>query len=284
MENIASLLRTGEAELAAAEIPEARREAALLLAAAIGCEGTFLIAHPEYVPEAGSRARYQDFTARRAAREPFHYIVGRKEFFGLEFLVSPSVLIPRPETEMLVERGIESLRDAREPRFCEVGVGSGCISVSILVNVTDAVGVGLDISEPAIEVARQNAGLQAVEGRFDLRRSDVLAGLGRDETFDLIVSNPPYVPAGDIEGLQAEVRDHEPHIALSGGQDGLAVVRKLIADSPKFLKPGGTLMIEFGFSQSEAVIGMFAADIWSTAVAETDLQGIPRIVKAVLNR
>ena len=112
----------------------------------------------------------------------------------------------------------------------------------------------------------------------------MLAGLGRDETFDLIVSNPPYVPAGDIEGLQAEVRDHEPHIALSGGQDGLAVVRKLIADSPKFLKPGGTLMIEFGFSQSEAVIGMFAADIWSTAVAETDLQGIPRIVKAVLNR
>ena len=282
METIASLLRSGEAELAAAEIPDARREASSLLAAALECDRAFLIAHPEHVPETRSRKRYFDHISRRSRREPFHYITGKKEFYGLEFTVTPAVLIPRPETEMLAEHAIKLLRNIEKSRFCEVGVGSACISVSVLANVTRASGVGLDISEPAIEVATQNVLRHDIGSRFELRVSDVFAGLRPAEKFDLIVSNPPYVPVGDIDGLQPEVRDHEPIVALTGGEDGLSVVRRLIADSPPFLKPGGTLMFEIGFSQAGAVLQMFAPDIWSSAGTETDFQGIPRIVTARL--
>src|SRR5687768_13443800 len=129
MENIDSLLRAAEAELEAAGIPDARREASSLLAAALECDKAFLIAHPEHVPETRSREQYFDQIARRAGREPFHYITGKKEFYGLEFTVTPAVLIPRPETEMLVERAIELLREREKPRFCEIGIGSACISV-----------------------------------------------------------------------------------------------------------------------------------------------------------
>jgi release factor glutamine methyltransferase len=283
MESIALLLRTGEAELELAGVPDARREASSLLAAALGSDRTFLIAHPDHVPDTGHKEQYLDYLARRSRREPFHYIIGKKEFYSLEFAVTPAVLIPRPETEMLVERSIGILRDIANPAFCEVGIGSGCISVSILANVSNAVAVGMDISEAATEIARQNIKRHGVGDRCELRRSDVLSGLFRGEMFDLIVSNPPYVPAGDIDGLQAEVRDHEPYIALSGGKDGLKVVRKLVEDSPNFLKPGGILMFECGFSQSQEVLQMFASHIWSSAAVESDLQGIPRIVTARLN-
>jgi len=282
MESIASLLRTGEVELEGAGIPDARREASSLLVAALECDRAFLIAHPEHVPETPSRERYFDHISRRAKREPFHYITGKKEFYGLEFVITPEVLIPRPETEMLAERCIELLREIEKPRFCEVGVGSACISVAVLVNVSGASGVGLDISEPAIKVARQNVLRHEVGPRFELRSSDVVAGLRPFENFDLIVSNPPYVPAGDIDGLQPEVRDHEPFVALTGGEDGLSVVRRLIADSAPFLKPGGTLMFEIGFRQAEAVLEMFKPDVWSSVDTECDFQGIPRIVTARL--
>ncbi len=284
MENIASLLRAGEAELERAGVPEARREASSLLAAALGSDRTFLIAHPDRVPETGPKKRYLDLIARRAGREPFHYIIGKKEFYGLEFRVTPAVLIPRPETEMLVARSIECLQEFEAPRFCEVGVGTGCISVAILVNTSRATGIGLDISGPAIEIARQNAEYHDVGERIELRRSDLFAGLAPLEKFDLIVSNPPYVPEGDIENLQPEVRDHEPFIALTGGDDGLSVGRRLVGVSPSFLKPGGVLLFEFGFDQAEAVLREFGADVWASAETESDLQGIPRMVKAKLNR
>jgi len=280
MESIASLLRAGEAQLEAVGIPDAGREASSLLASALECDRAFLIAHPEQVAETRPRERYFHHISRRARREPFHYITGKKEFYGLEFTVTPAVLIPRPETEMLADRAIELLRNVEESRFCEVGVGSGCISAAVLVNVPSASGVGLDISEAAIEVARQNVLRHEVGYRFELRVSDVLAGVHSGEKFDLIVSNPPYVPAGDIEGLQPEVRDHEPIVALTGGEDGLSVVRRLIADSPPFLEPGGTLMFEIGFSQAEAVLEMFKPDVWLSAGTESDFQGIPRIVTA----
>lgn len=282
MENIASLLRAGETELDLAGVPDARREAASLLAAALGRDPTFLIAHPEHTPEKHLTELFLEFVTRRSRREPFHYLTGKKEFYGLEFTVTPAVLIPRPETEMLVERSIELLRELDRPVFCEVGVGSACISAAVLVNVPPAKAVGLEISEAAIEIARQNITFHGLDDRLELRRSDVFAGLGPDEKFDLIVSNPPYVPVDDINGLQPEVRDHEPLIALTDGDDGLAVVRRIVAGSASFLKPGGTLMFEIGFSQAGLVLGMFEPDLWDSAETENDLQGIPRIVAARL--
>ena len=282
MRDIASLLRFAEVALTDTGVPEARQEATSLLAAALERDRAFLIAHPEYEPEEGSRKRYLDFVTRRSHREPFHYITGKKEFFGLEFKVSPAVLIPRPETEILTEMSIELLRSVHAPRFCEVGIGSACVSVAILKNVPDASCVGLDISEDAIAMARENAETLGVTERLEIRRSDVLSGLAPDEKFDLIASNPPYVPIGDIDGLQPEVRDHEPFVALTGGEDGLAVVRRLIGGSPSHLKPGGTLMFEIGFSQAEKVLQMFDSHLWSSYAPENDLQGIPRCVTARL--
>jgi release factor glutamine methyltransferase len=284
MANVASLLDLGTETLRQAEIPEPRREASSLLELAIARDRTFIIAHPDHLPDSEQTSRYHEFINRRAAREPFHYIKGVKEFYGLDLAVSPAVLIPRPETEMLVERAVGLLAVMEKPVFCEVGVGSGCISVAILVNVPRAAGVGLEISEKAIEIAAGNAVAHSVASRFDLRRSDLFNGLAADEKFDLIVSNPPYVPAAAVSGLQPEVRDHEPREALTDGGDGLSIIRRLVAGSPRFLRPGGKLMFEFGMGQAEQVREMFPSDIWSKVLIESDFQGIPRTAAGILRR
>ena len=282
MENVATLVRSGADELDRAGIPDPRREAASLLELAIGRDRAFIIGHPEYEPNADLTSLYFEFIGRRATREPFHYIAGVKEFYGLEFSVSPAVLIPRPETEMLVERAISLLAARRRPRFCEVGVGSGCISVAILANVSEARATGLEVSADAIEVAGMNAIRNGVAGRFDLRESDLFAALSGDEKFDLIVSNPPYVPAEDLTGLQREVRDHEPRIALTDGKDGLSIIRRIVVGAAEFLRPDGVLMLEFGMGQAEPVRDMFPRDKWRSVVVENDLQGIPRMITADL--
>ncbi|MGD9562121.1 MAG: peptide chain release factor N(5)-glutamine methyltransferase [Pyrinomonadaceae bacterium] len=282
METVAQLLSAGADELDAADIPDARREASSLLELALGCDRTFVIAHPEFVPGSEARSLYAGYVSRRAAREPFAYIKGSKEFYGIDFAVSPAVLIPRPETEMLVERSVGLLSGTEAPAFCEIGTGSGCISIVILLNVREARSTALEISPEAIEVAESNARTHRVEARFEARQSDVFGSLGKDERFDLIVSNPPYVPAADIPGLQQEVRDHEPRAALTDGRDGLSVIRRIVGDSPQFLHPGGFLMFEFGMGQAEAVQSMFELSIWQSSAVEGDLQGIPRIVTAQL--
>jgi release factor glutamine methyltransferase len=251
---------------------------------ALGRARSFIIAHPEYQPDAASASRYREYVARRAGGEPFHYIKGAKEFYGLDFIVSPAVLIPRPETEMLVDRAMGLLSALTRPRFCEVGVGSGCISIAILAHVPEARAVGLEVSAQAIDIARANADANGVSARFDLRRSDIFASLRDDERFDLIVSNPPYIPAADLAGLQREVRDHEPRIALTDGADGLSIIRRLVDDAPRFLDPGGSLMFEFGMGQAEEVQAMFSPKLWRPAAVENDVQGIPRMVVADLGK
>lgn len=259
-------------------IPEPGREAPLLVALAIGKDRTFLIAHPEYELTSSEKTRLDDFAARRADREPFQYISGRQEFFGLEFDVSPDVLIPRPETEILVEKAIEILsQQASPPVFCEVGIGSGCIAVAILRNVESASAIGLDVSEKALETARTNARKHNVANRLSLQISSVYDAL-ESQKFDMIVSNPPYVPVADLESLQSEVRDFEPCVALTDGGDGLSIIRRVVADAPQFLKSDGHLLIEIGFNQSERVAEMFDPRLWHRPGFLPDLQGIPRIV------
>lgn len=283
MPTVAELLRAAEEALAENDIPEARREAASLLCVALDRDRSFPIAHPEYEVTAFEDETFHAIVRRRAEGVPFHYISGVKEFYGLDFSVSPAVLIPRPETEMLVERAIDILRPLSQPRFCEVGIGSGCVSIAILANLPQARAVGLEVSAEAIEIAQANADARDVASRFDIRGSDIFASLSEDERFDLIVSNPPYVPAADIAGLQREVREHEPRIALTDGGDGLSIIRRLVRGSPRYLKPGGRLIFEFGMGQVERVLAMFSAEIWRSATADDDFQGIPRIVTAELD-
>ncbi len=275
--NIAAALTQAREEFRQSGVADHNREASSLLAFSIKQSATFLIAHPEYELRASEKTLFDEGVKRRSNREPFQYIVGHQEFYGLDFVVSPDVLIPRPETEVLVEDAIQVLKRMENPTFCEIGVGSGCISVSILHNVKTTTAKGVDISDKALEVARANAAAHLVEDRIELRTGDIFGDVAGK--FDLIVSNPPYVPAGDLPGLQPEVVNFEPHSALAGGDDGLDIVRGIVKDSPKHLASRGVLLIEIGFGQSDAVALLLDQSIWETPVFLPDLQGVRRILK-----
>jgi release factor glutamine methyltransferase len=249
------------------------------MAFALRKDRAFLVAHPEYELSSEEERRFREFLRRRAEREPFQHITGRQEFFGLDFVVTKDVLIPRPETELIVENAIEILREKENPVFGEVGVGSGCISVSILHEVKTATAIGLEISEKAIEIARLNAENNEVSNRLSLKISDVFAAL-ENEKFDLIVSNPPYISREDIETLQPEVKNYDPLDALTDGADGLSIIEKIVREAPEFLKPAGFLLLEIGINQADKVREMFRAETWQSVEILPDLQGIARTVKA----
>jgi release factor glutamine methyltransferase len=277
---IEEAIQRGYRQLALAEIAEPRREAASLLAYAIGQDAAFLIAHSDDHLAAPYKMMFDACLRRRAKHEPFQYITGRQEFYRLEFEVTPDVLIPRPETEILVEKAVEILNAFPDPRFCEVGVGSGCISVSILHEVETATAVSTDVSRAALAVARSNADKHRVIDRLTLVEADVFDGAnGR---FEMIVSNPPYVPTEQLDSLQAEVRDFEPRTALAGGPNGLSVIERIIAQAPLYLKAGGLLLMEVGFDQSERVASLFDNAVWNEPEFTEDLQGIPRILSISL--
>ncbi|HEV7698686.1 MAG TPA: peptide chain release factor N(5)-glutamine methyltransferase [Pyrinomonadaceae bacterium] len=276
--NIADAIAAAAIKLADAGVAEPRREAASLMAFTLGRPSAFLIAHPEYELMAEESAAFEAFIARRASREPFQCITGRQEFWRLEFDVVPGVLIPRPETEILVEAAVNVISSHHEPRFIEAGVGSGCISVSILHSVPAARAIATDVSISALQLAAQNALKHGVAARLKLREADLFAGV--EGSFDLIVSNPPYIPDGDIGGLQAEVRDFEPIGALAGGRDGLDIIRLIVADSCHLLRPGGVLIMEIGEGQAAAVKGLFEPRVWQTPKFLADLQAIDRVVIA----
>ena len=277
--DIAAVLRAARERLQDSGVADLGREAVSLLAFALKRPSTFLIAHPEYELAADEQALFDESVTRRSNREPFQYIVGHQEFYGLDFEVSPDVLIPRPETEVLVEDAINCLQRLNNPRFCEIGVGSGCISVSILHNVRNSTAVGIDISDKALTMARRNAAKHQVAERIQFCKGNVLDDIG--EKFDLIVSNPPYIPVGDIPGLQPEIVNFEPHNALAGGDDGLDVIRRIVADATPHLTPRGVLLVEIGFGQSEGVIGLMDLSVWASPDFLPDLQGVPRVLKVM---
>lgn len=267
-------------------ISEPFREANSIVALAIGRDRVFLISDPDYELNEDEETSFLELSDRRAKREPFQHLKGTQEFFGLDFEVSPDVLIPRPETEIVVENAIAILSKLANPTFCEIGIGSGCISVSVLNKIKNATAIGLDISESALKIAKNNSVRHAVTERLKLLRSDVFEifeqeiGEGFSARFDLIVSNPPYIPLSDFENLQPEVRDFDPKIALTDGKDGLSIIEKIVISSPKFLKPGGSLILEIGIGQETAVKTMFEAEVWKSIEVISDIQGIPRTVIA----
>lgn len=279
--NISETLNKATEILSKNKIAEPRREANSLLAFALQKDKTFLIAHSEYELSEIETATFEKFLERRANREPLQYIRGTQEFFGLDFIVTPDVLIPRPETELLVEEAIEILRAKENPRFCEIGTGSGCISISILHEIKNATATGADISENALKITKLNAEKNSVVERLKLIESDVFKNF-EDEKFDLIVSNPPYISIQNFQDLQSEVKNFEPKNALTDEKNGLSIIEKIISDAPKFLKSNCFLLIEIGHDQSNEVEKMFDSQIWRSVEFLRDLQGIRRTVKAHL--
>lgn len=259
-------------------VPEARREASSLLSFVLGKDRTFLISHAEDPVDDDSLDQLREFVQRRATGEPLQYITGVQDFYGREFRVTPDVLIPRPETELLVEAALEVI--GRDNAFiCDVGTGSGCIAITLLCEIPRAQAVAIDKSPAALEIAKLNAARQSVAERALFVVSDCFDALDQTEYgFDLIVSNPPYVSEAALSGLQREVRDHEPLVALSPGTDGLSVIRRLLADAPAYLKPNGHMLMEIGFDQSEEVRNLINRNVWSLLEIRPDLQCIPRIV------
>ena len=221
--------------------------------------------------------RYDALIARRAAREPLAYVTGAREFWGRSFDVTPAVLIPRPETELIVEAALALQSDDRAAfALADVGTGSGCLAVTLAAERPNARVVATDLSEEALAVARRNAAKHAVTGQVEFIATDLLSGI--DRVFDLIVSNPPYVPEHDRDTLQPEVRDHEPAGALFAPADGLGVIAQLLAQAPAHLKPGGRLIFEFGYGQADAVrAAIGGAPGLLLDEMRADLQRIPRI-------
>lgn len=278
--SIAEAIHEAAETLMTAGLPEARREARGLLEHVLDRDRTFLIGHPEHLITPAQVQIFRELVIRRAAGEPQQYITSRQSFFGLDFEVAKGVLIPRPETELLVETALELLENSKTaPVICDVGTGSGCIAIALLHERPDAHALALDISEAALEVARRNAARHSVSERLTFVKSDWFSEISpTNSSFDLIASNPPYVAEREIAGLQREVRDHEPREALAGGPDGLAVVRRLLVESGEFLKEGGHLLIEIGFDQANVMEKLIDQKVWKLSAIQKDLQGIPRLV------
>lgn len=278
--SVGSLVAEAAQVLSRAGVPEARREAMSLIEHVIKRDRTFLLTHPEAVLAPVEVRALRELIEQRAVGKPLQYITGHQEFYGLDFEVTPEVLIPRSETELLVETALELLDQGEAvPLVCDVGTGSGCIPIALLHEERSVRAVGLDISLAALRVAARNAARHGVDERLWLIASDCFSALDASTThFTMIVSNPPYVAKGALDGLQREVREHEPHVALTPGADGLRIIRRLVTDAPQFLRVGGHLLIEIGFDQHEAVRGLIDQQVWKLLDIHKDLQGIPRIV------
>lgn len=260
----------------------APRDAEVLLAHTVQRDRAWLLAHSDDLLAAEHIAEFRALTARRAAHEPLQHLTGQQEFFGLALRVTPDTLIPRPETELLVEAVLNWTAEKSSPRavrILDVGTGTGAIALALAQHFPTAQVLAVDISPAALEVARENAVRHHLANRIDFAESDLLAAVS-GETFDIIVSNPPYVSLADAQTLAPEVRDHEPHLALFAGDDGLAVYRRLIPQAQAAVVPGGLLALEIGFGQSEAVRALFNEGLWKDIRILDDYAGIPRVVLA----
>ena len=259
-----------------------RLDAEVLLAHVLDWQRVQLYTH--YEEEVGERARgaFRDLLRRRAEGAPVAYLVGRKEFYSLALEVSPAVLIPRPESEFAVVEFLEMARSMDQPRAVDVGTGSGCLAIACTHQHSSVQFVAIDCSADALALARKNAGRHGVANRIDFRLGDLLEPVAAEPPFDLIVSNPPYIPTDVIPTLEPGVRDHEPHSALDGGPDGLRVVARLIEQSIPLLNPGGHLILEIGTAQEQPVRALIEAYPELRAVPTIhDLRKHPRVIRAV---
>jgi release factor glutamine methyltransferase len=280
---LAQCARDAAATLAAAgfEIDEARRDVAVIGRALLGWdEARWLVAQSQPVPS-DFPARLAPFVARRAAREPVAYLLGQREFYGRSFVVSPAVLIPRPETEGLVEAalGLLAADNARPARVLDIGTGSGCLAVTVALERPDVEVIATDVSRDALTIARANAARHGVDARVDFREAAFAGDLV--DAADLIVTNPPYVAERERDALSPDVRDYEPSLALfGGGDDGLDVIRALMPHAARALRRGGWLVMEIGQGQATTIEDIVRHAGFDWHGTRLDLAGIPRVVVA----
>lgn len=263
------------------KVESARLEAELLLGHVLQLPRLQLYLQFERLLSTAETDLLRTLVKRRGAREPLQHILGTACFCGLEIAVNPQVLIPRPETEILAELGWKYLRSLDRPaKFLDFGTGSGCLAIAICHHVPEHSGVALDKSFAAIETARLNSRTNKVSERLEFIESDGFSALPSELKFDLIISNPPYIPAEEIATLQPEVRDFDPRPALDGGVDGLDFYRLLASRAPHFLLPGGKLMMEFGDGLEKALRPLFEQDGWIIESIEPDFHKKPRVLIA----
>jgi release factor glutamine methyltransferase len=261
--------------LSVGAVGEARREAGSLLAHTIGRDRSFMIAHADDALSNDESETFRSLIERRATGYPLQYLTGHQEFFKLDFEVTPSVLIPRPESELILEAALELLRNDPRPSFMDIGTGSGCLAISLLHELSAARAVATDVSPQALRIAQRNAQRHGVANRLALLGSDCFSALTAHGSFSLIASNPPYIADADLQNLQREVK-YEPRTALAGGPDGLSVIRRLLLEARPYLGSGGYFVFEIGFGQSEGVESLIDRQFWKLLEIRADLQRIPR--------
>jgi release factor glutamine methyltransferase len=274
---VAAALAEATRRLAAGGIDGARLDARLLLAHALGLTPDEILAHRGARLSAANAAAFECLVGRRLAREPVARIRGRREFWSLEFQLGPDTLDPRPDSETVVEAALALVADRQGPRrILDLGTGTGCLLLALLAELPQARGIGVDIAQGALVVAAANARRLGLAGRAGFLCGDWGAGIAG--TFDLVVTNPPYVPDADIAGLEPEVRAHDPRRALAGGTDGLAAYRAIAVELPRLLAPGGHGVLEVGAGQAEAVAAVMAAAGLARQATRSDLAGMARAV------
>src|SRR6266852_8572985 len=288
--DVRTTLKNGIAKLRESGVPSFTLAAELLLLHVLGRDRTWLYAHPEEQVSSADTERYFELIARRAAGEPTQHLTGKQEFWGLEFEVTPDVLIPRPETEHVIELALDrlALRERRAGRkqtltgeglqIADIGTGSGCIVIALAKELPGATFYATDISSAALAVAHRNAARHNATDSVRFVEGHLLGGV--PPRLDLIVSNPPYVGRYEAETLPREVRDHEPEIALYGGEEGYELYAGLIAQSAAHLKPGGILVLELGHDSLPAIQPLLDAPMWTNVAVTNDLAGIPRVLAA----
>jgi release factor glutamine methyltransferase len=257
-----------------------RLEAEVLLSHVLEWPRVQLYTHFEDEVGERARSRYRDLVKKRSEGMPVAYLVGQQEFFSLPMTVNPAVLIPRPDTETLVVEALERLKGTTSPRVVDVGTGSGCVALAIAKRHESARVIAIDISPEALNVAKANAQELGLADRVEFRLGDLLVPVAGEGPFDMIVSNPPYIPSADIDGLEPGVRDYEPHLALDGGVDGLDFYLRLIDEAAAILSPGGPLILEIGSAQEVAVHALIAARKgWASPVTIRDAANQPRVIR-----
>ncbi len=279
MTSISEALRRGSRALVEAGSDEATLEAELLLAHALNTDRTHLYQRLRDQLTPQTESAFDDLLQRRLAHEPTAYILGHREFYGLEFQVTPDAIIPRPETETLVELVLDRARSAsaREMRIADIGVGCGAIAVALAVNLSGAEIIAIDVSPLALALARRNAARHEASERISFLEGDLLEPL--DAPVDVIAANLPYVTTAELEAAPPEINEHEPRLGLDGGADGLRLIQRLLRDAPPHLKPGGALFAEIGDQQGEAALTLAAAAFPRARIeVKQDLSRLDRVL------
>lgn len=281
MPTIGEAVNALAARFADADLDTPRLDARILVAHALETDATKLFVNSaDPVPDAKA-ATLESFASRRLAHEPVSRILGTREFWGLDFELGPATLDPRPDTETLVEAALRLGATNKPARILDLGTGTGCILLSILSEWPQAQGIGVDLAEEALVVARRNAQRLGLQDRAVFQRGDWCAGL--TGPFDLIVSNPPYITDAEMAALAPEVADHDPALALRGGGDGLDAYRAIIPGARALLRPGGTMLFEVGFAQAESVERILSAHQFPRSAFYRDLGGVARVVAATMS-